>query len=159
MPRPLVFSILLLLLPGMAAEVAGQADATPPAIVLGTFEDDYGALYEITDTTWTHGSSRYRIEAWHPDERFLLLTSERDSAGSDPVREWLRIDWVLFDRTGETPEGPESWAWGYCMAVWTATSAAEARGVPTSDRDAPRVGCGDGFPFTRMQPIERFIEK
>ncbi len=135
----------------MAGVVAAQA-GPPPDVLLGPFEDDYGARYEITDSTWQHGSSLYRVVSWNPDERYLVLTgSDRDGSGVD----WLRIDWLVFGsgaNAGPVDAGAMPWIWAHCIAIWDAESEASARAAPSSDRGDPRSGCGEGFPFSRMRP-------
>lgn len=118
------------------------------------------------------------MASWHPEEAYLLLTAERAEASArnqgyargpgdarvtaeaeDAPPLWMRIDWVVLDASADDPaggadeEGP--WGWAYCMAVWDAESAAEARAAPPSRRASPRNGCGDSHPFTRMAQAGR----
>lgn len=146
LPGTLVF-IAAILLVTPAAPLQAQ-DPAPPDALVGVFEDDYGARHVVADTTWTHGSSRYRVEAWHRRERRVLLTAPGDEGST---RLWLRIDWVVF---GPEDGAGEGWGWAYCMAVWDAATAEDALAAPPSVREAPRTGCGDGFPFTRMRRVE-----
>lgn len=142
---------------GVAPVPVGPAPAggTPPAALLGSFVDDHGSRHVVTDTTWQHGRSVYRIEAWDPAGRRLLLTAPATAAtdpATDPTRVWLRIDWVMLADGGGADPGAPPWPWAYCMAVWNARSSAEALGAPDSRRNEPLTGCGRAYPFTRMRP-------
>ncbi len=106
---------------------AGEATrGAPPPELLGAFVDDYGTRHLLTDSTWTHGSTLYRVSAWHPREEHLLLAagparpagteedapsgyeegapsrSEETAASDGTAPAWLRIDWVLLDSGVET---------------------------------------------------------
>jgi hypothetical protein len=123
------------------AQTSQRPGGDPPQLVLGRFVDDYGTRYEVTPTTFRHGSrTRYRITEWHVRERFFVAQQEPDSTGHAP---WVRVDWMEFS---EMPP----YTWGYCFTVYDATTAAAARSAAPADRDAPRTGCG-GFPFSRMR--------
>jgi len=132
-----------------AAPAPTPSAAEPPDGLLGTFVDDYGATYEITDSTWRHAASTYRVQAWDVAGQRLLLAGP----GETQARVWMRIDWVDLPATTSGPtEG--DWTWGWCVAAWEAESRAAALAAPESRRDAPRTGCGDSFPFTRMRRVE-----
>jgi hypothetical protein len=111
-------------------------------MVLGSFRDDYGSSYEITNAVFAHlPRSRYRIVEWHPGEQFLI--AQNDSTNPGEPGQWTRIDWMPLDAM-------PPWQWGFCLTTWNAPTRAAARATPPADRAAPRVGCG-GHPFTRMQ--------
>ncbi|HRN52513.1 MAG TPA: hypothetical protein PK788_03405 [Gemmatimonadaceae bacterium] len=129
----------------IASEAGAQASeregAVPPALVIGRFVDDYDIRYEVTPTTFRHGSrTRYRIAEWHVRERFFVAQQEPDSTGRAP---WVRVDWMEFS-------GMPPYTWGYCFTVYGATTAAAARTAAPANRETPRTGCG-GFPFSRMR--------
>lgn len=142
LPWAVAFAAALL----VGAEASAQTAASAP---LGTFEDDYGARHVVTDSTWQHGSSVYRVVSWHPDDRQVVLAGRSD----DGEAIWMRIDWMVFDEGADvgSSTGGAPWTWAYCMAVWDAPSARAARDAPVSDRADPRAGCGEGFPFSRMR--------
>jgi hypothetical protein len=122
--------------------VSGTAAA--PALLLGTFRDDYGGRYTITRDRLMHGErSVYAIVEWHVAERFLIA----QNATSNPAQGglWTRIDWLPFTDQG-------SFTWGYCFTVFDAPTREAARSAPAADRRSPRSGC-NGFPFSRMQRV------
>ena len=114
----------------------------PPAELAGSWQDDYGIRYEITDSTWRQlPAATYLVEQW---ERPGLWLVARNAAGnpSDGGR-YTRIDWVILDSM-------LPWRWAFCLAIWDAPTAEAARRAPASDRANPRTGCG-GHPFSRMR--------
>jgi hypothetical protein len=120
------------------------APVAPPALVLGAFRDDYGSTYRLSDSLFEHlPRSRYRIVEWHPAEQFFIAQNDSNNPG-EPGR-WTRVDWMRLD-------GPDQWAWAFCLTNWNAPDAATARATPPARRDTPRTGCG-GHPFTRMQRV------
>ncbi len=126
------------------------AGPTIPDHLIGSFVDDYGSTYWISDTVWVHGSDTLRIDAWNADARHLVATA----SGADGATTWVRIDWVELPGSGEAAArdgAPESWPWAWCMAAYDASSRTDALEAPASRRDTPRSGCGDAFPFTRMR--------
>lgn len=118
---------------------AGQ----PPAIVLGTFEDDYGLRFEITPESWSQepGATLVVVE-WLDEVGSILARADPDGSSSSAGL-WTRIDWVALD-------GMSPWLWGFCLAVWDAPTREAALAAPAADRDHPRTGC-NGHPFSRMR--------
>lgn len=118
------------------------APTTAPTL-LGTWHDDYGSSYVISDTLLVHQPrSRYRIVEWHRAEQFLIAQNAADHP-SDPGL-WTRLDWRRF-------EGMPPYTWGFCLTAYRAPSAEAARATPPADRANPRTGC-NGHPLTRMRP-------
>jgi hypothetical protein len=117
---------------GMLLNAASHADAQtskrsagrPPPLVLGRFVDDYGSRYEVTPTTFRHGSrTRSRITEWHVRERFFVAQQEPDSTGRAPC---VRVDWMMF--AGMLP-----YTWDFYFTVYDVTTAAAA-GASLPDR-------------------------
>jgi hypothetical protein len=128
----------------------GPRPDDPPAWMLGTFEDDYGNRYEISEDSWVQEPGMtYEVERWMGSHSFMFARNAADNA-SDPGL-WTRIDWVELGPAAET-SGAE-WTWGFCLASWNAGTFSQARATETADRSEPRTGCG-GFPFSRMRRIE-----
>jgi hypothetical protein len=116
----------------------------PPAMLLGTFRDDYGGRYTITRDRLTHGErSVYRIVEWHIAEQFLIAQNAETNPAQGGL--WTRIDWLPFG-----DQGP--FMWGYCFTVYDAPTRDAARAARPADRGSPRTGC-NGFPFSRMQRV------
>ncbi|WP_412069334.1 hypothetical protein [Rubrivirga sp. IMCC43871] len=114
----------------------------PPALVLGTFADDYGSTYEITERTWDHdGYARYHIVRWRPDAGYLV--ARNDDANPTDGGRWTRIDWVRLD-------GMAPYVWAFCLSAYDAPTAAAAEATRTAQPNTPRTGCG-GHPFSRMR--------
>jgi hypothetical protein len=117
-------------------------EGSPPAWMLGAFEDDYGSRHAISAERWTQEAyASYHVVRWDAEGRSLI--ARNDAANPSDGGRWTRIDWVRL-------EGMEPYGWAYCIVTWNAATAAEAEAVPAADRAAPRTGCG-GHPFTRMK--------
>jgi hypothetical protein len=128
-------------LPGCAApeEVA----VAPPELV-GSWEDDYGIRFNISETLWLQRPSAvYRVTRWDASARFLVARNGPDNPTDAGL--YTRIDWVRL-------EGGDPWEWAFCLATWDANSAEGAALAPATDRDQPRTGCG-GYPFSRMRRV------
>lgn len=116
---------------------------SPPALVLGSFVDDYAIGYTVSATDWIQGhDTRYEVVSWHPGARYLIArTPIGDRPGQPQV--WLRIDWMELD----TPP----YTWAFCYSAYEAPSAEAAAAVTVARRETPRTGC-NGHPFSRMRP-------
>ncbi|MEM1057431.1 MAG: hypothetical protein AAGI52_18080 [Bacteroidota bacterium] len=135
------YAVLALLLAG-CARLGSPAEAPPPAL-LGTFEDDYGIRYEITEREWIQQpNARYRIVRWRPEAGYLI--AQNDAANPQDGDLWTRIDWVSL-----TDMAPYTWA--FCLSAYDAPTAAAAEATRVADRSTPRTGC-NGYPFSRMRP-------
>jgi hypothetical protein len=123
----------------------GPSPDDPPPALLGTFEDDYGNRYEISEDRWQEGpSARYRVKEWRGSQRYLVAQAVSETGATDGG--WTRIDWLPLD------DG-QPWSWGFCTSTWDAATFAEARASDVADSTDPRTGCG-GFPFSRMRRIQ-----
>ena len=134
----------------------GPRPDDPPPWMLGTFEDDYGNRYEISEDRWVQEPDVvYEVERWTGSKSFVVARNADDNA-SDPGL-WTRIDWVELDASstaeGSEASGDDEWAWGFCLSTWNAGTFSQARATETADRSQPRTGCG-GFPFSRMRRVE-----
>ncbi len=115
---------------------------TPPAELLGTFEDDYGSTHRVSASAWRHGThSAYVVQTWHSDSQYFIArnaTGNRSAGGL-----YTRIDWMpLRDMAPYTM--------AFCLSAYEATTAAEARASRVANRSTPMTGC-NGFPFSRLK--------
>lgn len=107
----------------------------------GSFVDDYGMHYQITDSTWTQDpGGAYQIGARAPQLRMVLL--ERAATDSTDAT-YTRVDWIPLDDMAP-------WTWAYCYTAWDLASAQAALETEPADVSQPMTGCG-GFPFSRMK--------
>jgi len=144
--RPTAFALAFIV--GATACVTARASlntaptGTPPADLLGAFEDDYGGVYQITTETWRHGATAaYDIVAWHADSQYVVA---RNAPGNPSApKRWTRIDWMPL--TNMTP-----YTWAFCFTAYDAPSRAAAEGTPAAVRATPRSGCRS-YPFSRMK--------
>ncbi len=114
-------------------------------MLLGEFEDDYGARYTITKTLWhQQPGGIYHVDYWNSDDAFVILQND-ETNGSNPGL-WTRIDWTLL-------KDVEPYDWGFCLTVYDAPTSTEAAAAAAASRDTPMTGC-NGFPFTRMKRLE-----
>ncbi|MEM0962684.1 MAG: hypothetical protein AAGK21_09135 [Bacteroidota bacterium] len=121
-----------------------SAPDTPPELVLGAFEDDYGSLYEVTPQVWSHrGYARYHIVRWRPGGDGGYLVARNDPANPADGGRWTRIDWVRLD-------GMAPYEWAFCLSVYDAPTAESAESASVARPETPRTGC-NGFPFSRMR--------
>lgn len=135
--KPVALSLLLL---------AGcHPDAAPVAAqsIFGSFEDDYGSRYVVSESEWVHeGYARYLIHEFDVEEQYLIARNHEDNPTGAGL--WSRIDWVQL-------EGMPPYEWAFCLTAFEAASQQEARATPAANRATPRTGCG-GHPFSRMKP-------
>lgn len=133
----------------MEAEAEADSLATPeadpvaaiPAMLMGSFVDDYGIPYSISSRSWTQGdSTRYEVYSWDVEERSVVVRAPDPEAGGWL---WSRIDWLTLEE-GEYP-------WAFCYTAYDLNDPAEAIGAEPANRAEPRTGCG-GHPFSRMKP-------
>lgn len=140
-----VLYVLICCLAGCATRTDIREDAprgTPPARLIGAFEDDYGIRYSISQQAWTqHPLSTYHITQWHADAQYLIAQNDADNPSDGGL--WTRIDWI---RLSEMPP----YEWAFCLSVYDAPTAAEAEAANIVQRDTPRTGC-NGYPFSRMK--------
>lgn len=124
------------------------AQGAPPALVIGTFTDDYATTHVLISSEWRHGRSAvYEITEWHPDARFFIARNGAANP-SDPGK-WSRVDWIPL----RMKEGDRDFSWAYCMSAYDAPTSAAARAVTIAKPESPKTGC-NGFPFTRMARLK-----
>jgi len=122
------------------------AAGTPPSLLLGDFEDDYGIRYTITLQTWRqHPATTFHLVRWEPEGRYLIARNDADNPGDGGL--WTRIDWVELS-------GMPPYRWAFCLSAYDAPTAAEAEATTLAVRETPRTGC-NGYPFSRMRPSDR----
>lgn len=129
--------------------MAGCAIATPragergaaPATLLGSFTDDYGNRFRISDSLFEqlpHG--RFIIVEWNLPGQYFI--ARNDPANPSAGGKWTRVDWIPL-------AGMPPWTWGFCMTAYDAPTRAAAVATAPPNRGTPRTGCG-GHPFSRM---------
>lgn len=117
-----------------------------PEFVIGSFTDDYSIEYVISEDLFLQKPNiRYHILEWSPSQQYLI--ARNDSANSYDAGLYSRIDWVKLPNM-------EPYQWGFCLSAYNAPSADSARAVDIVDRENPKTGC-NGYPFSRMKPIEQ----
>lgn len=119
---------------------------TIPVTIPGSFLDDYGIRYTITDSLWLqHPSSRYHILRWNKEKQYLI--AKNDAQNKSDAGLYTRIDYMKFT-------GMEPYTWGFCLSVYKAQSDSLAEfGSNNTNRSNPRKGC-NGYPFSRMKKAE-----
>ena len=115
----------------------------PAALVLGSFDDDYGSRHVVTREVWQHGkSARYEIVKWNAKEQYLI--AQNNAANPNDGALWSRFDWMPL-------ENMAPFTWAFCMSAYKAKTMEEAEQTNIAKRESPKTGC-NGFPFTRMKP-------
>ena len=138
-----LFALLALTVATGCAPRVPAAGAAPP-FVLGTFEDDYGSTYDISETTWTHrGYARYHVVRWRPEAGYLVAQNDTTNPADGGL--WTRIDWVRLDDMAP-------YEWAFCLSAYDAPTAEAADSTRGARSEAPRTGC-NGFPFSRMRRV------
>lgn len=113
-----------------------------PETLIGSFKDDYGSEYQISNTEWRQGNGiKYHLLLYNKSDKYFI--AKNDSANPSDGNLYNRIDIMYF-------ENMEPWRWGYCLTVYKATSVEEAINTAAADRLNPRKGC-NGYPFSRMK--------
>ncbi len=115
-----------------------------PDYLSGTFEDDYGITYSISDSLFAMGDhTRIYIKEWNFEEQFFV--GQNDSSNIyDPLL-YSRVDWMEFENMNE-------FEWGFCMSAYNEPTLDSARVINTVNRETPRTGCS-GYPFSRMKRL------
>ena len=127
-----------------AGSVASQhrTEGTPPLLMLGTFEDDYGIEYSISERLWhQRPDTRYRIVRWSAAAQYLIAQNDAANPGDGGL--WTRIDWIALPDM-------EPYTWAFCLSAYAAPTQSEAERADIAQRDRPRTGC-NGYPFSRMR--------
>ena len=125
-----------------SVEAQSRPEGTPPPLLVGTFEDDYGIEYAISERLWhQHPDTRYHIVRWSATEQYLLAQNDAANPGDGGL--WTRIDWIVLPDM-------EPYTWAFCVSAYAAPSQAEAEATNIAQRDRPRTGC-NGYPFSRMR--------
>ncbi|RYY55837.1 MAG: hypothetical protein EOO09_08860 [Chitinophagaceae bacterium] len=113
-----------------------------PAAITGSFSDDYGSVYTITDTTIVQQpGNTYQLLSCDTASKVIIARNAMSNHSEQGL--YTRIDYMFF-------EGMSPWTWGYCLTIYNAPTDSAALAAPSADRSNPRKGC-NGFPFTRMR--------
>jgi len=119
-----------------------------PEFALGSFMDDYGITYSISDSVWTQNPAmKFHIIKWNLEKQYLV--AKNDSGNKEDANKYTRIDFMTF--TGMDP-----YKWGFCLTAYNAESDEIAEKTAYVNRLNPKKGC-NGYPFSRMKITE--IEK
>jgi hypothetical protein len=126
------------------ADTSHAVKKSLPALLKGTFEDDYGIQYTINDTLWIQlPGAKYHIINCDTTEQYLLVRN--DNANKTDGGLFTRIDYMNFT-------GMEPYRWGFCLTIYNAIALHRAKATITADRKNPKMGC-NGFPFSRMKRL------
>ncbi|MEO7358888.1 MAG: hypothetical protein ABI120_01075 [Gemmatimonadaceae bacterium] len=126
--------------PSVAPAAATQN--APPALVVGDFEDDYGARFSITAQEFFQRSrNHFHIVRWNVRDQYFI--AQNDSLNPSDPNKWTRIDWVPLS-------GMAPFEWAFCFSAYKAPTRAEAEATSTARRETLKTGC-NGFPFSRMK--------
>lgn len=113
-----------------------------PLKMQGTFTDDYGSIYEISNAVWLQDSvSSYEFVEINEREQYLIVKNSKKNPAEKG--KFTRIDWMEF-------EGMNPFLWGYCYTNYKAKSVIKAKESNTANREDPMKGC-NGYPFSRMK--------
>ena len=116
-----------------------------PQWMKGSFSDDYGIRYTISDTMLTmDGLAKFHILTWNEREQYLL--ARNDTSNKTDRGLYTRLDYMRFT-------GMEPYTWGYCFTVYNAVDTMTALRKAAADRNNPKKGC-NGYPFSRMKMIK-----
>jgi hypothetical protein len=125
---------------------AGCSDSSrkAPDFMTGTFMDDYGIEYRISEEEWLQEpDARFHVVEWNRKDKYLI--ARNDTANPSEPGLYTRFDWMKF-------ENMLPYTWGFCMTTYNANSVGEAKRVSAPNPENPKEGC-NGFPFSRMQTI------
>ncbi len=116
-----------------------------PATYKGRFTDDYGIMYNISDTVWIQEPGiKYHLLKYDSAGHFFI--ARNGAANPSEAGLYSRIDVIHFT-------GMEPWGWGFCLTEYKAKTVEEAIATQAADRANPRKGC-NGYPFSRMKRVE-----
>src|SRR5687768_11394860 len=107
-------AVLGILLLSGACRATPRPAEIPPPLIMGEFEDDYGAGYTIAPREWRHGRARYHIIKLNAQQQYLIAQNDAGNPG-DPLL-FTRIDWLSI--TGMPP-----YEWAFCMTAFNAATA------------------------------------
>jgi len=141
MKRLTLLCLLIFALIQSHAQTKPAGPAKPPAYAIGSFEDDYGIRYQVSDTLWLQlPNSRYHIIKWNVAEKYIIARNDIHNPGEGGL--YTRIDYMEFDKM-------PPWKWGFCLTAYKAETDAIAEATAAADRNNPMKGC-NGYPFSRM---------
>ena len=117
-------------------------DSDNHSYIFGDFTDDYGINYSISSKTWIQYPD-YKLDILKIDssEMYILGYNPSDST-------YTKIDYMQF-------ENQSPFTWGFCYTTYDKKDQDEAVSENSADRSSPKSGC-NGFPFSRMEPVEGF---
>ncbi len=116
-----------------------------PQLMTGSFVDDYGIGYSITDSLWTQlPNTKYHIIYCDTTAKFILARNNEGNTSEGGL--FTRIDYLHF-------ENMKPFQWGFCLTVYAAATIEEAKANASADRQHPKSGC-NGYPFSRMKKRE-----
>lgn len=138
----LLFSLSLTVFGCNTAQRNQQTVKQVPEGLMGSFVDDYGSAYIITNKAWIQGSKiKYHLLRYNKEGNYFIAQNDANNPSDGGL--YSRIDIMYF-------ENMEPWHWGYCLTAYKAASIEEAINTAATDRINPRKGC-NGYPFSRMK--------
>ena len=125
--------------------VFAQKSHKIPKQLLGTFKDDYGIEYQISDSLWLQfPNAKYHILKWNKRKQYLIAKNDADNKSDG--NKYTRIDYMLFDNMAP-------YNWGFCLTAYQAETDLIAEKTASADRKNPKKGC-NGYPFSRMKVLK-----
>lgn len=112
---------------------------------LGTFVDDYGIIYQITQKQFVQKPNVvYKILEWNVENQYIIA----QNAATNPSEQnlYTRIDYVPL-------ENMKPFTWGFCYTTYNAATSKIAKATAAADKINPKTGCG-GYPFSRMKRMD-----
>lgn len=146
MYRLVFIFILASVLSGCGPSLKGRSSSLEsiPMELKGSFTDDYGISYSISDSVWTQRPNiKYYLLLYNSNEKYFIARNDDKNPSEGGL--YSRIDITYFS-------GMEPYRWGFCLTAYKAKTADEAMATRAADKDNPKKGCG-GFPFSRMKRI------
>ena len=135
-----IISILFLFITGNPDRI--QSDKSLPGWMKGSFTDDYGINYTITDELFfMEPKAKYHILRWDSAGQYLLTKNDEKNPSEKGL--YTRIDYLQFS-------GMNPFEWGFCLTVYDAADTTAAISALQANREIPKKGC-NGFPFSRMK--------
>ena len=110
-----------------------------PLSIIGSYTDNYGGTHEISQSTWTSGSSVYHIQM--VDNNGTFLVAQNDAANTYNPELFSRFDWT-------TDQGTLY----YCQTAYDAVDLASALQNTSAVRADLAAGC-NGFGWSSLTPL------
>ncbi|HNC98117.1 MAG TPA: hypothetical protein PKW90_18440, partial [Myxococcota bacterium] len=110
-----------------------------PLSIIGSYTDNWGGSHEISQSTWTSGSSVYHIQM--VDNNGSFLVAQNDAANTYNPELYSRFDWTYDQGTLY-----------YCQIAYDAADMASALQNTSAVRADLAAGC-NGFGWSSLTPL------